>query len=471
MSAYSPAIYPSSFLDLLDVGKEQNCRFLWSRSIKEGSAWQAIGQRESGKAVTRLSDFKAASETYVEAIQKNVCSVDVFLSPNQFFDWRNTKQLSRLHANWIDVDTGDHAIVDTESQQRILHEVLAIIEETKLPSPTAYVASGSGGFHFYWIYDGVDAYKWRVRIWREITLRITRAIKRSRPKNASWSVDYGASRDPSRVLRLPGSIHGKSGRIVNAYIGGPRYEFEELAEKLVKSSVNRERLVLQTVRDVTPRIIKKVSGENPDPAIQSNKRRKHSIKGWWFRIYTEICKAGRSGKVRSNTNRDYYAFLLYVALRHIKESKEDALQAVLKLNAEFIGLEDGECHSYLKSAINKNYKFKKDTVAAYLENHLGIDSGFLYSTKTKSLPLSDIKLRQAAAGSATATSRRLSRIKTLTAAYATLVKTRLTVTQEALAVAAGCSVRTVRRHWVYLVGRSNGPSLIYSPPIGAVEFG
>ena len=463
MPAYSPALYPSSFLDLLAVGREHNCRFLWSRSIKVGSAWQAIGKRQSGKAVTRLSDFKAASESYVDAIQKTVCSVDVFLSPNEFFDWRNTKQLSRLHANWIDVDTGDHAIVDAESQQRILHEVLAIIEANKLPSPTAYVASGSGGYHFYWIYDGVDAFKWRVRIWREITLRIARVIKRSRPKHASWSVDYGASRDPSRVLRLPGSIHGKSGRIVNAYIGGPRYEFEDLAEKLVKSAVNRERMELHSVREIIPRIVKSVPIANPEPAIQSHKRRKHSIKGWWFRIYTEVCKAGRSGKVKSNSNRDYYAFLLYVALRHIKESKEDALQAVLKLNAEFIGLEDGECQAYLKSAINKNYKFKKDTVANYLENHLGIDSGFLYSTKAKPLPHAEIKQRQASAGIATATSRRLSRIDTLTAAYAVLKQTRLTVTQEVLAGAAECSVRTVRRYWFQITGRPNGLSLIYSP--------
>lgn len=463
MSAYSPALYPSSFLDLLDVGKEQNCRFLWSRTIKEGSAWQAIGKRQSGKAVTRLADFKAASESYVEAIEKSVCSVDVFLSPNQFFDWRNTKQLSRLHANWIDIDTGDHAIVDAELQQQILSEVLSVIDANRLPSPTAYVASGSGGFHFYWIYGGVDAFKWRVRIWREITLRIARAIKRSRPKNASWSVDYGASRDPSRVLRLPGSIHGKSGRIVNAFIGGPRYEFDDLAEMLVKSSVNRARMMTQSVHEIVPKIVRKLPVTTQVPAVQINTNRKHSIKGWWFRIYTEICKAGRSGQVKSNVNRDYYAFLLYVALRHIKENKEDALQAVLKLNAEFIGLEDGECKAYLKSAINKNYKFKKDTVADYLENHLGIDSGFLYSIKPKSLPRAEIKLRQSSAGSATGAARRLSRLNALTAAYADLVKTRLTVTQEALAAALGCSVRTVRRYWQTLTERPIAPLLIYSP--------
>lgn len=463
MLNYSPATYPGSFLDLLEVGAEQNCRFLWSRAVKEGSAWQAIGKRQSGKAVTRLSAFKAASESFIDALGKRVCSVDVFLSPNQFFDWRNTKQLSRLHANWIDIDTCDHAIVDSEAQQKILDEVLAIIEQNNLPSPTAYVASGSGGFHFYWIYTGVDAFRWRVRIWREITLRIARAIKRARPKGARWTVDYGASRDPSRVLRLPGSFHGKSGRIVSAFIGGPRYDFDSLAELLVKSQINRQRLLPRS--DIhgafTARKVKDAkSSTMPAPG----KRSRHSIKGWWFRIYTEICKAARQGGVKTNVNRDYYAFLLYVSLRHIKDDKEEALKSVLKLNAEFIGLDEEECKAYLKSAIAKHYRFKKDTVADYLENHLGIDPGFLYHGKRSRIPASEIRSRQASAGRSTALTRRQTRLQTLVETYMNLVKTRLTVTQVDLANAVSCSARTVRRYWALIMDRTNAPLPIYSPP-------
>jgi hypothetical protein len=293
---YQPAPVPRDFTKLLGIGEERYCRYAWSKHInpnrdpKKESAWQAIGCRQSGKPVTDLLTFKLAAEGYVSALSDRVCSLDVFLSPNQFYDWRNTKQLAQLHANWLDVDTEGHEVLSLAEQKIIFNDLVRIIKENDLPPPTAFVASGSGGFHIYWIYDGEPAYKWRIRIWREITLVLAKVLKRNKPKDARWKVDFAASRDPSRVLRLPGTYHGKSGRVAKALIGGPSYCFYDLAKRLISSKQNLHALDSLS-NDSTIHFLpaKKLNVPAKDrahtPHSLSENLQRHTLSSWWFRIY------------------------------------------------------------------------------------------------------------------------------------------------------------------------------------------
>lgn len=458
---YYKAPVPAEFTNLLGVGSEQFCRYAWSKHINSKKdpdkqpSWQAIGHRKSGKPVTTLLNFKLLSEGYVKALGDRVCSLDVFLSPNQFFDWRNTKQLAQLHANWIDIDTVDHQVLSVSQQETIFTEVHQIIRDKGLPAPTGYVASGSGGIHLYWIYEGVAAYKWRVRIWREITLILAKTLKKSRKPNALWTVDFAASRDPARVLRLPGTFHGKSGRVAQAYIGGPLYDFDSLARSLIKSEQNIQALGARRSGIVLDLPFKPVSRKPAPPAptpypSPTKDSGKHTIGQWWFRIYTVVCQHARNGGVIPEKNRDLYAFFLYVALCHIRPTKEEAYEAVKSLNKEFIHLDENELEAYLKTARSKHYKYAKDTVAEYLESNLGINADFLYQNDKTPLEPPEIKQRQQSAAHSTADKRRTNTLITLRAALRTLVETRLNVTQEAIAALSNRSVRTVRRYWCQL---------------------
>ena len=407
---------------------EQYCRYAWSKHInpkkkpKKESAWQAIGQRQSGKPVTSLLDFKLLSEGYVDALSDRICSLDVFLSPNQFFDWRNTKQLAQLHANWIDIDTVDHEVLSLEQQEVIFSEIHQIIREKELPAPTGYVATGSGGMHLYWIYDGIPAYKWRVIIWREITLVLAKAFKSGRSADAQWTVDFSASRDPARVLRLPGTFHGKSGRLANAYIGGPSYDFDELARSLIKSEQNIRAMEARStgnVQDFPAKPFRPKPKPKPNnvtaPPKPSKGSGKHTIGQWWFRIYSVVCTQGRTQGVPVG-QRDLYAFILFVALSHMKPSKEEAYEAVKALNKEFIGLNDDELEAYLKTAKSKHYKCAKDTIAEYLESNLGISAHFLYENNKVPLTPEQIRERQQEGARQTADTRRTDTLAAIRAA-------------------------------------------------------
>ncbi|HAS8308063.1 TPA: hypothetical protein I7705_18995 [Vibrio vulnificus] len=471
---YRETLVPAEFTDLLEIGREKYCRYVWSPHINPGksdkrpASWQAIGRRQSGKSVSKLIDIKLQAEGYVAKTGVRTCSLDLFVSPNQFFDWRNTKQLAQLHANWIDIDTLGHDVISSDQQEILFTEILQILGERNLPVPTCYVASGSGGMHLYWIYEGVPAYKWRVRVWREISLVLARTLKQARPSNANWIVDFAASRDPARVLRLPGTFHGKSGRIVRSFVGGPTYDFEELAELLVRSEQNQQAIVLhQTgcLEDLKPRPKAKAAAKPPQSKPTKHNGR-HTIGQWWFRIYSVICSHVRREGIPEG-KRDLHAFILFVALQHIKRSPQDAYDAIKALNAEFIHLTEDELAAYLKTAHQKHYKYTKDSIAEYLENNLNIASDFLFENTKETLTREEIRSRQHDAAKNTADARRSKTMTALQTALMQLVKTRVTVTQEAIAMLAGRSARTVRRYWQELkkFERSFGP-LLYIPAPG-----
>ena len=109
------------FLELLGVGSEEHCRYLWERRKINGTeestnTWLSVGnpRNKVGKLKTQsditqmLSQEKPTNET-----------VDYFLSPNEFFSWRCKKGLSKLHANYIDIDTTNHEIKSKHEQQNL----------------------------------------------------------------------------------------------------------------------------------------------------------------------------------------------------------------------------------------------------------------------------------------------------------------------------------------------------------------
>ena len=400
---------------------------------------------------------------YLDASIGNRCSMDCFISPNQFFDWRNTKQLASLHANWLEIDINDHGgeALTAAEEAEVVSEVFHQIEKSGLPEPTGYVLSGSGGMHLYWIYEAAPAFRWRVNAWRDITNKLISNIKNGR----LWHIDIGASRDPARVLRMPGTVHSKSERRVQAYLGGPSYTFENLAKLLNVCPEKPEHLkVVQTNVEIEESSHKNTSKREHKPAQKSSiASGKHTIGQWWFKIYTHILQHSRKNGVPEG-RRDSTAYILFVALRHMK-SEEKAYEWISQLNKELIGFDQATLDKYLKSARTTLYKYKKSSLASYLENQLGMDTSFLYQKNQIKMTPEQVKIAQKESSKTTANKKRQSTYNAIRGAAVRLIAEGKTLTQAAISDLCDRSVRTVRRYWAALleeeVIRSRS---IYSPP-------
>ena len=454
---YHQTVYPADFSRLLGVGQETYCRYLWSPRIKEKS-WQATGTRQSGKPVVSIQDFKAKAEAFLPALDSKRCSVDLFISPNQFFDWRNTKQLASLHANWLEIDTKGHKVLSESDELTIISEVFEQIAKAGLPEPTGYILSGTGGIHLYWIYSGVEAFKWRVDVWRNITTTLGKALT----GGELWEVDWGASRDPARVMRMIGTYHGKSGRLTQGFVGGPLYSFAGLAQAL---NVPYKQPVPAVTTNTVAVLPKKKTPVVSVPSDRNKVTGRHTIGQWWAKIYFHTLNHLRKTGVAEG-KRDNAAFILYVALRHMKSSEEDAFKAILQLNDELIKLPQDQLVNYLSTARKTHYKYRKDSVADYLERLLGVDSGFLFENSKTPLSPEEIKQAQSEAAQNTAQTRRKQTLNQLLDAVKKLVEAGINATQAAVSDMAGKSVRTVKRYWSEVTQEKGviSSACIYSPP-------
>jgi hypothetical protein len=462
--AYIPS---TTFLKDLGVGDEKHCRYAWSMRIDaKNSPWKAIGNRASGKKSSTLYDLYMDSEAWVKERGEKLCSVDCFISPNQFWDWRKTKQLAGLCANWIEIDTTSHTILSETDAAQVVSEVFEQLKTSNLPMPSHYVLSGSGGIHLYWMYSLTPAYFWKVNNWRSITNKLIDGLKQG---GELWAVDVGASRDPARVMRIPGTIHGKSGRIVKSYkSSNVNYSFSSLANEL-DLVVQEDKLSIVKVDSVdssTPTNKVKKASIVRSAAQQNNG--KHNIRTWWTTIYYEVLSYSRKNGVKEGS-RDSTAFILFVALQHMV-SDASAWERIQTINKELIGLTERELVTYLSTAKTVKYRYSKSTLASYLESQIGLDPSFLYKGKV-TLTTQEVAERQSQGAQKTAMFKSQQTLTELCNAAKALACSH-TLTQAKLVTSTSKSLSTVKRYWVRILAVLQGvisfPSIY--PPLETHEL-
>lgn len=443
------------FFDLLGVGHESNCRFAWvRRGIGSNSnKWFPLGQKIS-HGVSSCTPLSTPSDVFSEVATSSIetfKNTDFFMSPNQFFGWRCKRSLAKLHANYIEIDTLEHQILSVAEENQIIDDVLAKLEASSLPLPNAIVKSGSGGLHLYWIYSPVEAFRWRLNVWQQFTEK----VKSELGSGLNWHVDTQASLDPTRVLRLPGSCHSKSKRAVLAYvIQQERYEFNSLLQSV---GINTERpTYLKPVEKETDRVSKPtVQAKKPLSISQLEKQKsnsKHNINGWWLRTYWAVLNHFKNRQV-SEGKRDSVAFILYVALRHIKKDPDLAFEEIRRINDSKIGLSSDELESFLSTARKKKYRYRKETLANYLVNNLDMNVDYLYdSIKVRLTPL-EVSIRRQHGALLTAASKKQRTLDSLIQKRSQLLAMGYQVTQANLAEAINISERTVRRYWRILLDK------------------
>ncbi|WP_152495203.1 hypothetical protein [Dickeya sp. NCPPB 3274] len=396
------------------------------------------------RTVSTLSEFYLAANT----------DTDLYYTPNLFFDWRNARMTAGLCANYIEIDT--QKILNDTERQSVISDVFSQISKKNLPLPSAVIESGSGGLHLYWVYDGVvDAYPSQQRIWKLISETLSQALI----GNELWHVDFGASHDISRFLRIPGSKHSGSCNRVKVWLHDVKYDFYDLAEKLsVPVNVN---VVSFKSNDSENNKVSK-SDESLPPSSR------HTINSWWGRIYFHLVNYIRSTGSIPNGQRDSIAFITFVALRRVT-SIEKSWSMIRSINAEYIGLTEKELSRYLSTASKTTYKYKKSTLRDYFKSAgIPIPDFLTGATVTWNVSLGlssdEIKKRQANAAFETATRRRNETRASIINAINSLTRRAMSITTAAVASVARVSQRTVQRF--FCREGVNRSSCISAPPEG-----
>ena len=437
------------FFELLGVGQEKYCRYLWVRRVIDNepdhvNKWLTLGRVKKGAA-----DLSTRDDIF-EAVAKEMPgddTVDYFLSPNEFFGWRCIKGVSRLHANYIDIDTTVKGSLCEWDQQALIKEVYDRLSSSSVPLPNAIVKSGSGGLHLYWVYEPTEAYRWKVEYWKQFTERLIKILG----SGETWKVDSQASLDPSRVLRLPGSLHNKSKKTVKAYVlADSRFDFETLYKSADVHPKRPDHLKLVVGGSSGLSDSEKTKPKRKLSIEQLTVYRtngKHNIKAWWENVYEQIRYACSTFGVKEG-QRDYAAFILFVARYNARNCEDDAYEKIKTDNDAFIHLSEKELKSFLSSARRKQYKYKKETLASYLENNLNMDTSFLYSKPDEKVRLTpeQVREKQSEAALKTASKKRMGTRSKLINAYYALTASASQVSLEAIARRAGLSRRTAYRY-------------------------
>ena len=131
---------------------------------------------------------------------------DIYYTPNTFNSpiKREREYLWQLHRFYIDIDhkTGTEPIDPFE----VVGAVEQLVEEKKIPQPTEYINSGRG-IHIYW--DINNCHIMLLDLWEKIENNLFNTIKELERSIKNISVDTRV-KDPTRLLRLPGTINSKS---------------------------------------------------------------------------------------------------------------------------------------------------------------------------------------------------------------------------------------------------------------------
>ena len=434
-----------AFLALLGVGAESHTRFFWVRQ-KAGEEthhqWLSIGKKRKGQS--DLSTLSQVDSLITRANRENEGACDVFVSPNQFFDWRCRRSLATLNANYIEIDTRDHKAVTDAQAAQIRKEVLLRLKQAKIPPPNAIVSSGSGGLHLYWCYKEQEAYRWRQKQWSELTDKIIARLG----EGTLWKVDYQASRDLTRVLRVPGSRHYSANRPVTADILSDRhYQFNSLLKSL---SIDPQRPPHLTALAGSKN--KKAHKKTPLSASRLRQCRQvlnHNRLTWWQNVYQHI--KGHCQKGVNRGQRDYAAFILTVAFLNANHGNKERTVAELKTcNQQFIHLPEKELLSYISSALTKGYIYRKTTLAKYLVSNLNMNVDFLFASVPVRLTPQERQIKQRQGAYMTANIKRQNALNRLNEAIQTLNALGQRLTQTNIASFAQLSVRQVRRYWSHL---------------------
>lgn len=284
--------------------------------------------------------YKQWHYRYNELLEQDFEQENVYISLNTFYStFRRLEYLKELKAQFIDLDIYKTGF----TKEQIIMHLEADYFNKSIPRPNLIIDSGRG-LYLIWLLNSVPSKA--LPLWKAVEEYLYSVLK-----------TFGADRqalDPTRVLRVPGSINSKSNTTVKVieqydYI----YDLREIQKEFL------------------PELEERKDKKKGRPSKTVFIHRERSL--YYARIQ-DIIKLCELREYDLKGHRELILFLYRYYLCYFLEDTQKALQDVLELNREFIyPLSETEVIRATRSAEtvylsqNKDYKYKNKTLIELLE--------------------------------------------------------------------------------------------------------
>ena len=283
--------------------------------------------------------YKQWHYRYNELLEQDFNQENVYISINTFYStFRRLEYLKELKAQFIDLDVYKTGF----TKEQIIMHLEADYFNKSIPRPNLIIDSGRG-LYLIWLLNSVPSKA--LPLWKAIEEYLYSVLK-----------PFGADRqalDPTRILRVPGSINSKSKTTVNVieqydYI----YDLREIQNEYL------------------PELEERKAKKKGRPSKTVFIHRERSL--YYARIQ-DIIKLCELREYDLKGHRELILFLYRYYLCYFLEDTQKALGDVLELNREFIyPLSETEVIRATRSAEkvylskDKDYKYKNETLIELL---------------------------------------------------------------------------------------------------------
>ena len=283
--------------------------------------------------------YKQWHYRYNELLEQDFNQENVYISINTFYStFRRLEYLKELKAQFIDLDTYKTGF----TKEQIIMHLEADYFNKSIPRPNLIIDSGRG-LYLIWLLNSVPSKA--LPLWKAIEEYLYSVLK-----------PFGADRqalDPTRILRVPGSINSKSKTTVKVieqydYI----YDLREIQNEYL------------------PELEERKAKKKGRPSKTVFIHRERSL--YYARIQ-DIIKLCELREYDLKGHRELILFLYRYYLCYFLEDTKKALEDVLELNREFVyPLSETEVIRATRSAEkvylskDKDYKYKNETLIELL---------------------------------------------------------------------------------------------------------
>lgn len=279
--------------------------------------------------------YKQWHYKFNELVEQDFGKENLYISLNTFYStFRRIEYLKELKAQFIDLDIYKTGF----TKDQIIMQLEADYFNKSIPRPNLIVDSGRG-LYLIWLLNSVPAKA--LPLWKAVEEYLYSVLK-----------PLGADRqalDPTRILRVPGSINSKSGTYVKV--------LEEYNYIYDLREIQREYLP-----DLEERKAKKKG--RPKKIVFL-----HNERSLYYSRIQDIIKLCELREYDLKGHREYILFLYRYYLCYFLEDTQKALEDVLELNREFLlPLNETEVIRATRSAErvylnpNKDYKYTNEKI-------------------------------------------------------------------------------------------------------------
>ena len=282
--------------------------------------------------------YKQWHYRYKELLEQDFNQENVYISINTFYStFRRLEYLKELKAQFIDLDIYKTGFTKA---QIIMHLETDYFNKS-IPRPNLIIDSGRG-LYLIWLLNSVPSKA--LPLWKAVEEYLYSVLK-----------PFGADRqalDPTRVLRVPGSINSKSNTTVNVI---EQYDY------------------IYDLREIQKEFLPELKPKEKKKGRPSRTVFIHRERSLYFARIQDITKLCELREYDLKGHRELILFLYRYYLCYFLEDTKKALEDVLELNREFIyPLSEKEVIRATRSAEkvylskDKDYKYKNETLIELL---------------------------------------------------------------------------------------------------------